>query len=172
MKTLKSFLIIAFIALLIAVFIAPPLAQAQQALSPNGQQLYYTYNMTGASYRAYVKNTIDTLPNSAINTWYLMTTQSATLGGASRVSLQLIVLDSASADVYVDELIGSTWTNIIADSLITTSNTGKTQEYIIRNYVAESTTHIGGKYRARISWRNVTMGVSTATYKGSFLWKP
>jgi hypothetical protein len=138
-------------------------------MNPNGQRFYYTHIL--ASARAYADNTTDTLPNAAINFWYAATTQSTRIGGCSFASLQLVSLDSMYAVVYIDELIGSTYTNVLQDSIITAA--AYTQEFSLRSQNAEKSTKLGGRFLVRIkfpAWR--TQGTSSATYTAKWLWKP
>lgn len=172
MKRKSQILLMIIFALAALIVAVPSVAQAQQSLSPNGQTLYYTQKLyvgtdTG---RAYLANTLDTLPNAAYHYWYTSTTQSYKLGGASFVSLHIQTYDSLYADFYIDELIGTTWTQIYNDSIKTAVAISK--EYVIRSTATEKSGNLSGRYRYRRSVRNVTQGVSSAMIKESFLWKP
>ena len=165
-----SLVVICILALLALGMVSP--VQAQAVVNPNGQTLYYSDPLVSA--RSYAKNTTDTIPNLVINHWAQAGKQKSILGGASFVTLQIACLDSMYCVIYVDELIGSTWTALAADSVVTA--TAKTQEIIVRSQYSERTGKLGGAFRARLVFPAYrTQGVADAKdnpmYTAKFLWK-
>lgn len=138
-------------------------------LNPQGQVWGYQYIPFSA--RSYAANTTDTIPNSAINFWYAASPQSFNLGGVSEVSLEIVTADSAYLYVYVDELIGSTWTLVYTDSL--EQDAAYTQEFPIRNSSVDKLSgRLGGRLRARVNFQNVTQGTTSPTWTPKFRFKP
>ena len=161
--------------ILLCMFIVSENIQAQQTLNPNGQILYYRANLIGTdTARAYANTTTDTLPNLIYGHWAQAPTQSYALGGASFVTLRISCKDSLYAVIYVDELIGATWTAIVTDSIVSAVNTGvAAKEFTVRSQATETTAKLGGRFRVRLVFPNYrTQGVSNAYYKADFLWKP
>jgi hypothetical protein len=166
-------ILFSIIFLVLLVSLVAPQMQAQQTADPARYKLYYTHPVVTT--RSYATTTTDTIPNLVINHWNEATDQSDILGAASFASLQITCTDSMYALVYVDELIGSTWTAILTDSI--TTATATTKEFPLRSQAASSTAKLGGKFRERIyfpTWH--TQGVADATdsptYTAKWLWKP
>jgi hypothetical protein len=170
MKTKNIFLIGVFLLTLIACFI-PPL-QAQQSVDPDRYKLYYTHPLV--TDRAYANSTTDTIPNLVINHWAQAAHQKDRLGAASMLTLQITCEDSMYALVYVDELIGTVWTAVLTDSIL--SAVAYTKEFSLRSQAASSTAKLGGQFRARIyfpAWhtQGVADAVDSPLYTATWLWK-
>jgi len=146
----------------IAVLLLSTLSIAQRFSNPGAMTLFNKYKLCDDS--TYANSAADTLPN----------TTGFKAGGVSQASVTLHVLDSAKCDIYGEyQLRGTTtWTAGLTDSLISTVNGGKYQEYILRD---NSTEKLGGTdvvWRLVVVWRAAGNGVSSATYDAEFNWKP
>jgi hypothetical protein len=94
------------------------------------------------------------------------------------LTFDVTVKDTALLDYYIDyKVIGlnTAWTNGLTDSLINngaTSNSGATKQFTWRNTTTEKYGGLNYNLRTRKSFRNVTQGVSTATYYEKLYYKP
>jgi hypothetical protein len=167
---MKRSLFTVLLFVLIALAVVPP-AIAQNNENPANYALYNYYTL--ASGKSYANNQTDTLPQPPAATGISVGTK---LGGASRLSLQITPLDSMYSVVYVDEKIGTKWTNILQDSVLT-ATADSVKEFVIRSTTIEKTAKTGGTYRMRLNcpaWH--TQGLPDATdnptYTVKWLWKP
>ena len=99
------------------------------------------------------------------------------VGGASLSTFTITVQDSAAADIYVDtrENSGTTWGNVVTDSIITTNNAGNTaspKEIILRNAVTDNILGISKTARIRVAFRALYNGVTSASYSVILNWIP
>lgn len=141
---------------------------AQQSADPDRYKIYYFYDFVKT--RSVNATTCDTIPNLVANHWAQAAKQSIQLGAASLLSLQLTCTDSMYAVVYVDELIGRVWTNILQDSILT--DTSYTQEFAVRSTTVEKTTKLGGQFRCRIAFPDWHTQAYIGYYTATWLWKP
>ena len=167
---MKLTIITVMLVALIALAFVPP-AGAQTNQNPANYALYNYYTL--ASGKTYANNQTDTLPQPPAATGTRVGTK---LGGASFLVLQITPLDSMYAVVYVDEYVGTKWTNILQDSVVT-ATVDSVKEFPIRTNLIERSQRLSAKYSVRIvcpAWRTqgVTNGVKSATYTARWLWKP
>jgi len=152
--------------LVFLVFALCTLAQleAQTRFNPNSQKLYYTHSLDSVS-TAYVTNTKDT---SLV----------ITVGGASAITFTVTVADTALMDYFVDyKVVGTntSWNVGLTDSLINngaSSNSGLTKEFPFRSPGTEKYAGLVYQIRTRKNWRNVTQGVTSATFTEKLNYKP
>jgi hypothetical protein len=158
-----------FIVLLMVVGVTDALSQL--AANPNNFNYYYFYRLTASAGRAYLTNTTDTLPNTAINGWLSGGSKTIDMGGASFAGIRFINSDSCYAYIYVDALQGTTWANVYTDSVEV--DAADSVEILLRGVATE---RLGGtlhrKLRFRVNFQNVTQGVTSALYRFDVLWKP
>ncbi len=156
------------IILCVCAFVQP--AVAQRAENPANYDLYNYYTLVSG--KSYAASQTDTLPQPPAATGTSVGTK---LGGASAFSFYIDPADSMYAVIYIDEYTAGAWSNILEDSIETTS--GAIKEFPIRNQDTTRTYRIGSTYRARIytvPWH--TQGVADATdsptYIARWYWKP
>lgn len=110
-----------------------------------------------------------TYANSQIDT-----SGSVDISGDIRDFLVLTSKDSMAADIYLDTKPpgSSTWTNQLTDSLVTTTSTGKVQEYVIRDFTVEKSP-TAGVTRLRVAQRASGAGAIVAHLKYyAVIWRP
>jgi hypothetical protein len=164
-----AMLIMAILA--IAVLVAPQAYGQKMQFNPNDNQFFYYHPL--ATSKAYAASQTDTLPHP------LTTGTAVTLkaGGAGMVTLSGSALDSCSGHLYVDKRIigGTTWTNILDDSLVSTS-AGIHQEWNLRTMLVDVIAGMDVEFRVRIAfnaWNNGGGGKpATKKYTLAFNWKP
>jgi len=90
------------------------------------------------------------------------------VGSAKLISAIITTEDSAAFDVYVQYQTNGTWTTVVTDSLISTSNTGTTKEFSIRDTDSDALDGIYFPIRLIVSVRATGQGVTSAYYRGRF----
>ncbi len=146
---MKQFLMLVSFVLLVALLV-PASGSAQVSLS-------YTTAISG------------TYANSEADTG---TVAGQNVAGARLLSLVISCSDSMAADVYIFYKTNGTWTTKITDSLVTTSNTGTTKEYIIRSGAADNLAGIYFPVRVRVAGRASGNGVTSPTYWARWYYRP
>jgi hypothetical protein len=167
MKKLFPILIVA----LVTMLCIPQNAGAQLQANPDNYNFWY-FNWLSSG-RLIVKNTIDTLPNAAINLWHAASPQNSKVGGSSALSLQIIAADTFKADIYVDAIFsgGGGYRTILADSVVVI--VPDTTEFAIRTVKTNLLETLDERCRVRVSVRNVTQGNNAADlYYIRWIWKP
>jgi len=165
-----------FSIILLLLVIAMPL-EAQQKVKLQPGLAYNVHVLTPTDSVSFVKNTADTLPRAS-STW-IANSSHFKVGGLPYVTLELIVKDSCSADVYVERRLpahnstaAGSYSTVLTDSLINTTNLGVRKEYHLRSAETDAIDDMSYEYRVRISYRNVTMGFSTPYIYPRILWYP
>jgi hypothetical protein len=167
---MKKILAISLFAVVVMLCI-PQQSEAQLQANPQDFNFFY-FNWLTSSQRILL-STIDTLPRTTKNFWYSASPQYSNVGGASYLTLQIIVSDTCKADVYVDAkpTSGGAIVTILTDSLIVTSADAK--EYILRTVKTNARETLDERYRVRFSIRSNAQGNNAADiYKIRWLWKP
>lgn len=100
------------------------------------------------------------------------TSSSQAVAGASKLALVLKTTDSTSMDVYVQyKDSNATWVTKLTDSLISTVNTGKTQEYSLID--ADSDVFDAFVYGVRVilAGRSSGNGVTSPVFTAYWYWR-
>lgn len=94
------------------------------------------------------------------------------ISGDIRDFLVVTTKDSAAVTIYTQTKPpgSSTWTTVMTDSLATSTNTGKIQEYVIRDFTVEQSP-TAGLTRLIMSWSAYRQGVTSAKYY-AVIWRP
>lgn len=151
--------IIAIIFAIAALFALAPPSQAQSRQNPNTVAPFFYYNVTSGA--TYADSQTDT-------------SAAYRLGAAKLLSLEFFAYDTVAADIYVDYRPwgGSAWTQILADSLVDTVNTGTMKEIPLRTAAVDSIGYVSGDLRTRVAFRSSKNGVTSPTYTERWIWKP
>ena len=155
----------------IAVLVAPQANAQKMQFNPNDNQFFYYYPL--ASVKQYAASQTDTLPQPT--TAGVAVTMKA--GGAGFITLTGWVTDSVAVGILVDSRIvgGATWTNILSDSLTSTS-TGNYKEWVLRNASTEVVLGLDVEFRVRAIFRSWMCGnggkPTTKKYNLNLNWKP
>lgn len=145
--------------------------QAQTRATPTLNNTAYSYNLTTS--KQYAASQTDTLPQP--------TTAGVAVtfrGAFENASLVIKAADSCTVDIYVDaRAIGATsWTNVFADSLKSSTTIIPVKEFILRNHTTESLGGIYQEYRTRYAFRATGNGnggnPATKKYTVDWIWKP
>jgi len=149
---------------LLLVFALTDPAPAQTSFNPKGISLFNTYSL--ASGASFIASQIDTFPSPSAG--------GLRVGAAKFLSNTVMVTDSAKIDVYADiEIRGSsTWTNVLADSLIFQSTGSSWKEFSLRSAAAEKFTGLDVVLRWRYAFRSSGQGVTSPKYTSTVNYKP
>jgi hypothetical protein len=159
---MKHFYFIATLMLICSMAISQPQRQDPNKVPPS----FYHQVESG---RAYTNSQTDTLGGGTA-----IAMAPLQLGGSNLASIVITVADSCAADVYVDTRVRGTssWTNVVADSLITTSNTGTKKEFLLRTSTVDKLSCVDCDIRIRIAHRATKNGTTSATRSTQAIWKP
>jgi hypothetical protein len=101
------------------------------------------------------------------------TSGSQQVAAARALMLVLTTADSAIMDVYVQyKDSNATWTTKFTDSLKTTVNTGKTQEYSLKDGDSDAFDAMVYGVRVVLAGRSAGNGVTTPTFTAKWYYKP
>ena len=167
---MKTFLI-SILLLVVALSVPPESALAQSKMKPTAGNLGYVFN---------IHPEVDSLNVLAKTFTSTQSDTSETIhpGYAESITFKLTPIDTATLDYYVQyKIVGTntSWTTALTDSLIntgTTSNTGKTQEYIFRNHTVEKYGGLDFQVRTVKVFRASGNGVTSPRYTESINYRP